>query len=117
MSPAICSVPYAPLKDIDFTGKKRKSCKSGATSSSSSSKKPVPEASESEKLQFFNALAPCPGTKSAVLAVTPVHCDAYVPASFAPELPMVLSDLYQPDNLSLGYNELLQMAVSTVIFL
>ena len=28
---------------------------------------------------------------------------------------MVLSDLYQPDNLRLDYNELLQMAVSTKI--
>ena len=55
MPPAIRSVPYAPLKDIDFIGKKKKSCKSRATSSSSSSKKPVPDASESEQMQFFNA--------------------------------------------------------------
>ena len=109
------SVPYAQLKDIDFIGKKRKSCESGATSSSSSSKKLVPEASESEQMQLLNALASCPGAKPAVLAITPGFCDAYVPVSLAPELPMVLSDLYQPDNLSLGYNELLQMAVSTDI--
>ena len=30
-------------------------------------------------------------------------------------IPMVLSDLHQPDNLSLGYNELLKMAASTDI--
>ena len=40
--PAIRSVPYAPLKDIDFIGKKRKSCESGATSSSSLSNSLVP---------------------------------------------------------------------------
>ena len=36
--------------------------------------------------------------------------------SLAPELPEVLSNLYQPGNISLGYNELLQMAVNTDIF-
>ena len=35
--------------------------------------------------------------------------------SLAPELPEVLSNLYQPGNISLGYNELLQMAVNTDI--
>ena len=70
--------------NIDLIGKKRKSCESGATSSSSSSKKP-----ESEQMQFLNALDLCPR----VLAVTPGYCDAYVPASLTPELPMVLSNL------------------------
>ena len=102
-------------QDIDFIGKKRKSCKSGATISSSSSKKPVPEAPESEQMQFLNALAMCPGAKPALLAITCGYCAAYA-ASLALELPMVLSNLYQPDNLSLGYNELLQMAVNTDIF-
>lgn len=73
------SVLYAPVKDIDFIRKKRKSCESGATSNSSSSKKPVPEASESEQIQFLNVLASCPGAKPAVLVVTPGYCDAYVP--------------------------------------
>ena len=115
MPPAIRLVPYAPLKDIDFIGKKRKSCESGASSSSSSSKKPVREATESEQMQFLNALASCPGAKPAVLVVTPGYCDAYIPTSLAPELLMVLSDLYQPDNLSLGYKELLKMVANTDI--
>ena len=66
-------------------------------------------------MQFLCALASCPGAKSAVLAITPGYCDAYITASLAAELPMVLSNLYQPDNFSSGYNELLQMAVSTDI--
>ena len=61
MPPAIQLVPYAPLKDIDFIEKKRKS--SGATSSSSSSKKLVTKTLESEQMQFFNALASCPGAR------------------------------------------------------
>ena len=68
MPPAIRSVPYAPPKYIDFIGKK-KSCKSGATFSSSS-KKPILEALESEQMQFLNALALCPGAKPGVLAIT-----------------------------------------------
>ena len=48
-------------------------------------------------------------------AVTPGYCDAHTPASLVYELPMVLSNCYQPNNLSLGYNKLLQMAVSTDI--
>ena len=87
----VSSICTTKSTNIDFIGKKSKSCESGATSSSSSSKKPVREASESE--QFLNALASCPGAKPAVLAVTPGYCDAYVPASLAPELPMVLSNL------------------------
>lgn len=95
MPPGVRSVPYAPLKDIDFTGKKKKSSESGkASSSSSSKKKQVPQASESEQLQFLNALASCLGAKPAVLAVIPGHRDAYIPASLAPELLMVLYDLY-----------------------
>ena len=87
----VSSICTTKSNNIDFIGNKSKSCESGATSSSSSSKKPVCEASESE--QFLNALDSCPGAKPAVLAVTPGYSDAYVPASLAPELPMVLSNL------------------------
>ena len=66
-------------------------------------------------MQFLNALASCPGANPAVLVITPGYCDSYVPAYLAPELPMVLCDLYQPDNLSLGYSEPLQMAANTDI--
>ena len=81
----VSSICTTKLTNIDLIGKKRKSCESGATSSSPSSKKPVREASESEQMQFLNALDSCPGAKPAVLAVTPGYCDAYVPASLAPE--------------------------------
>ena len=89
----VSSICTTKSTNIDFIGKKSWSCESGATSSSSSSKKPVSEASESEQMQFLNTLDSCPGAKPAVLAVTPGYCDAYVPASLAPELPMVLSNL------------------------
>ena len=81
----VSSICTTKSTNIDLIRKKKKSCESGATSSSSSSKKPVRESSESEQMQFPNALDSCPGAKPAVLAVTPGYCDAYVPASLGPE--------------------------------
>ena len=52
MPPAIWSIPYAPLKDTDFIGKKRKSCESGATSSSSTSKKQFPKRRRVNRCSF-----------------------------------------------------------------
>ena len=75
---------------VNFIGKKRKSCKFEETYSSSSSKKPVLEALEYEKMQFLNDLPSCPGAKPAVLAIPPGICDASVPESLAPELHIYL---------------------------
>ena len=61
---------------------------------------------------FFDRLSTCTGAKPAILALVPPHCDDYVPTSLAPELPNVLSDLYQAEFLKLGYHELLQKAHS-----
>ena len=63
---------------------------SGATTSSSSSKKPVPKTSESERCSFS---MPWLHVQELSLAVTPGYSDACIPAYFTPELPMVLSDL------------------------
>jgi hypothetical protein len=121
-------VPYAPVKDIGFIGKKRKgissakkssnhgstSASAGATETSSPLKKKacpcVP--TKQEQSDFFDRLSACTGAKPAVLALVPSHCDDYVPTSLAPELPNVLSDLYQAEYLKLGYHELLQKAHS-----
>ena len=92
MPPAIKSVPYAQLNRLISTSLERVShANLEQLAVVPHLKKPVREASESE--QFLNALDSCPGAKPAVLAVTPGYCDAYVPASLAPELPMVLSNL------------------------
>jgi len=60
-------------------------------------------------------LASCSDAKPAVLAVVSPYCDAYVPSSLAPELPMVLSDLYRTEYLSVGYHRLLEIAENTEI--
>ena len=126
LPPAVKSVPYAPVKDIEFIGKKRKVMSSAkklsdkgndhGSTSSPLKKKACPCApTEQEQSKFFNSLSSCTGAKPAVLALVPPHCDDYVPTSLAPELPSVLSDLYQKEYLMLGYHELLQKACSTDI--
>ena len=121
LPPAVKSVPYAPIKDIGFIGKKRKvtsrvSDHDRASTSANKEGSPSPlrkkacPPTEQEQSQFFDSLSSCTGAKPAVLALVSPHCDNYVPASLAPELPVVLSDLYQTEYLKLGYLELLQRA-------
>ena len=111
---AVKSVPYAPIKDIGFIGKKRKvilrvsdhdraSTSANKEGSPSPLKKNACPPTEQEQSQFFDSLSSCTGAKPAVLALVSPHCDNYVPASLAPELPVVLSDLYQTEYLK--YNK------------
>ena len=113
MPPAMKSVPYSPVKDIEFVGKKRKN--SEVSISIPAAKRNIPPPSSTELSQFFDSLASCSDAKPAVLAVVSPYCDAYVPSSLAPELPMVLSDLYRTEYLSLGYHRLLEIAENTEI--
>ena len=55
--------------------------------------------------------------KPAVLAIVPPYSEAYVPASLDQDLPMVLSDMYKKDYLSLGYRSRLQLANQTNVCL
>ena len=73
--------------------------------------------SDTEKADLFNSLAKCEGAKPAVLAIVPPYSEAYVPASLDQDLPMVLSDMYKKDYLSLGYRSLLQLANQTNVCL
>ena len=118
---AVTSIPCAPIKENDFIGKKGKergSESDGSIRSSSScpslSKKQICTPIESEEKQLFTSLASCAGAKPAVLAVVPMHTDAYVSTSLAPELPMMLSDLYRTE-VTLSYQGLVQIASSTEV--
>lgn len=121
--PAIKTVPYAPLSEISFVGKKRKSvCITGTTAVDPPIvvQKKAPQVctpSDTEKADLFNSLAKCEGAKPAVLAIVPPYSEAYVPASLDQDLPMVLSDMYKKDYLSLGYRSLLQLANQTNVCL
>lgn len=114
MPPAIRSVTYAPIKDINFTGKKKKAATNAIDDSSTSAKKrklanPTPE----DKAQFLEALASCENAKPAVLSIMPEYSEKYVPTSISSDLPPVLADLYDPSNLGLSYYELLKVSSET----
>ena len=124
LPPSIKSVPYAPINDIKFIGKKRKShgcsthdVQSTDVESTCNSSKTARFSSptEDEQKQFFCSLASIPDVKPAILSLVSSHCESYVPSSLAPDLPQPLSDLFQKEYLSLGYHELLELAVATDI--
>ena len=121
MLPAIKNVPYAPLAKINFNGKNESICSTSdvPTDDQIPSKKPPQDCtpSEAEKAQLFNSLAKCEGAKPAVLAIVSPYSEAYIPASLDQDLPMVLSDLYKREYLSLGYSSLLQLANETELHL
>ena len=52
MPPAMKSVPYSPVKDIEFVGKKRKN-----SISVTAAKRSIPPPSNTELSQFFDSLA------------------------------------------------------------
>ena len=116
--PAIKKVPYAPMSDIDFVGKKRK-CRSiddnADIAISPVSKRTInqPESpTDKDKESFFCSLAKCSQAKPAVLAIVHPHSEAYVPASLDKDLPLVLSELYRKEHLGVGFTTLLDIASS-----
>lgn len=119
MPTGIRSVAYAPVKDIDFIGKKRKARKSDVDNSTrgtnNNKKKKYSQPSEEEKKQFLNSLASCQTAKPAVLSVVRDHCDRYVPCTFDADLLLVLSALYDSSNLDLGYYDLLKLSNTTLV--
>ena len=82
---SVKTVPYARVKDINFS----------KTPSSTSTVKPssVTPPSETELTNFLNCIKDCP-SKPALLSLVPAHSDSYVPKSVNPELPVVLSSLF-----------------------
>ena len=121
MPPAIKAIPYAPIADITFTGKKKRNGRTkGASDHNARTAGPPKQShasvpSEEEKVALYKSLSTCTGAKPVVLAIIPPFSDAYVPSSLAEDLPAMLSDLYKKDHLSVGYSGLLQLAKNTEI--
>lgn len=102
MPSAVKSVPYSEIRDISFTGKKKKqhSPKQDAPAGPGigghgdlqqpvKRKKPCNlQPNEEEKASFLTSLASL-GCKSAILSILPEYCNHFVPSSLAPDLPMV----------------------------
>lgn len=120
MPPAVRSVPYAPIKEIEFIGKKKKAASLAATDpstcpSSSSKRRKIDVPTDDEQKQFLDSLASSSKAKPAVLSVLPGYCDRYIPSALSSDLPLILTDLYRPGNLTLGYYDLLKQADKTVL--
>ena len=106
-------MPYAPIKNINFIGKKksRNILSSVSSSSSSASPSPLPSPSSNEKIsEFFSSLASDLSVKSAILSLVEPYSSRYVPKSLDEDLPMCLSTLFKPEYLTCSYGELLQMS-------
>ena len=73
-------------------------------------KRDIPAPSIEEISKFFSSLASCSNVKPVVLSTVSPYSEAYIPKSLAPDLPLVLSDLYRRENLNTGYHGLLLMA-------
>lgn len=55
------------------------------------------------------------GAKPVVLSVMPTYCDKFIPCAVSLNLPSLLTDLYKPSNLKLGYFDLLKISNETVL--
>ena len=113
MPPAIRLVPYAPIKEIDFIGKKRKSACSSSTSSSCNKRRNIDPPTSEEK-KFFDSLGSCKSAMPAVHSVISGYCDKYIPSALSSDLPSVLTDLYNSSYLAFNYYDLLKLASTTV---
>ena len=118
---SVKDIHYAPVRQIDFQGKKASLTKMTADStpnqpaaSVSTVCNDVDNPSQEDLCQLFSALA-VSSSKPAILALVEPHCESYVPSSLSGGLPIILSTLYNSEFLSLNYSELLLKASECVI--
>ena len=99
---AVKSVPYEPIKNIKFT-------KETMSPSSTAQQSSVPSPSPTELHDLFNNLKKC-SSKPAILSLVPAHSDSYVPKSLNPDLPAVLSSLYDENLRDADFSTVVQKA-------
>ena len=108
------SIPYAPVKDLDFTsakGKKRKIDCALADPTPSVAKCPrkpvaVNPPSDDELVKFYKTLSEC-GSKPAILSVTLPYANDFQPKTSRSNFPQLLPELYKEEYLEMGYMKLL----------
>ena len=111
LPPAVKTVPYAKVKDINFfkaptgsAGESRACCIANKTPT-----KVVSCPTHNDLKEFYTSLSKCP-SKPAILSVIDEFSLLYIPKSLASDLPPVLSDLYNQDLRCAQYLEILQHA-------
>ena len=108
------SIPYSPVKDLDFTsakGKKRKIDCALAYPTPSVAKCPrkpvaVNPPSDDELVKFYKTLSEC-GSKPAILSVTLPYANDFQPKTSRSNFPQLLPELYKEEYLEMGYMKLL----------
>ena len=110
-------MPYLPIKDIEFIGKKRKACdvSGGAHHRSKSKGKDISSPTADEEKKFLDSLVSCSGAKPIVLSVLPTYCTTFIPSCLDSDLPFLLNDLFKPAFLKLSFYELLEEAEKTTL--
>ena len=101
---SVKTVPYARVKDINFS---KTPCSTSTVKPSS-----VTSPSETALTNFLNCINDCP-SKPALLSLVPAHSDSYIPKSVNPELPVVLSSLFDNSIADADYPTLLKKSEKT----
>ncbi len=134
MPTGVKAVHYAPVREIDFVGKKRSAAMmkstffrqhsmspSPAPSSSTprSSKSPTPTPSikppnNEDFMNFLHSLSSC-SSKPAVLSLIKPFSSEYIPTPLSSDFPTCLSELFKPEYLDLNYGELAHKASECTI--
>ena len=104
---SVKTVPYARVKDINFS---KTPCSTSTVKPSS-----VTPPSETELTNFHNCIKDCP-SKPALLSLIPAHSDFYVPKSVNPELPVVLSSLFDNSLADADYPTPLKKSMHIKVF-
>ncbi len=118
--PSVKVVPYSPIKNIKFDGKKsakaillavdNRTPPTQASSTTSAVSAPVAE----DINKLYDVLSLC-SSKPAILALVEPYCNDYIPKSMDEDLPSCLMNLYNPDNRSLNYNSLMELSSTITI--
>ncbi len=116
------NIPYAPVKDIDFTsakGKKRKIDDALTDSTVSTSKKArmsptVSPPTDVALEHFYKTLSEC-GSKPAIISVTLPYANDFQPKTSLPNFPLPLPQLHKEEYLQMDYPELLDTCCNTQI--
>lgn len=117
-------IPYAPVRELDFTSAKGKRDRINAALSDplptklkrvrKSPSVGITPPDDTKIEQFYRTLSKC-GTKPAVLSVVLPYAKDYEPKSSCPIFPKPLPELYEEKYLKMNYMELLNASDTTEI--
>jgi hypothetical protein len=108
---AVKTIPYAEVKDINFKNSEKQNDKESSQAALVGKAFTVPSPSPSELGDLFRTLSSC-STKPAILSLVKPYSASYIPKSLHPDLPPVLSFLFEQTLMQENYENLLR--ISTV---